>query len=740
MRPDPSIWNHPAFTCLWQYATKGCPVDCGPTWSRDHLAAMAQRGPHKSATSPEAIQCLREETMEKVEQGLARIVLWDDIKDAPHPNLKISPIAAVPHKSRPFRSILDLSFQLRVNGLTMPSVNETTTPLSNHKSMEQMGRVLWRIVSTVAYVNPKNGHLVFAKWDIKDGFWRLVVSDEDAWNFCFVLPRLNENDPIELVVSNCLSMGWCESPPLFCTAGETARDAAQDLCDNPAELPPHDLESYSWPTDLALPAPGTREAEHLLKLLESYMDDFMGVLQAPTPEEMIHFTRAVLHGINKVFPAPGPTDDPKDNPIAIKKLQQGDGRWSTSKEILGWFFDGITRCMSLPSTKVTKIMSILRSLSRKPIVRLGDLESLNGKLMHATIGIPNGKGLLSPIITTVTKHARGKHYKNKTLRLNQTTRQALQDWLTLLPAALRNPIPCTDLMPAPADFVGYCDASKNGAGGIWFGLNKDLPPIVWRIPFPERIQQQVISQNNPHGKISNSDLEMIGLLFQWLVLEKFVDLAHAHVAIWCDNTPTVAWATKLLATKARTAARILRILALRMISCRASPLTTMHIPGNNNNMADFASRSFNVCHTSKTFLTEFHKRFPLPQDASWVLCQLPNATIGHALSCLSMPTPSVASWRRLSQRASVTGGTGAHYFPPVSIHTFKGWIQQKNLHSYKFLLDESGKVQPAQDAKSNLVACRQPSAPSERPLNWMGAETHFTNQEPPTIMLDLRHK
>jgi len=158
--------------------------------------------------------------MEKVEQGLACLVFWDDIKDAPHPNLKISPIAAVPHKSRLYHLILDLSFQLCVNGLTMPSVNKTTTPLSNHKSMEQMGRVLWRIVSTVAYINPKNRHLVFAKWDIKDGFWRLVVSDEDAWHFCFVLPRLNKNDPIELVVSNCLSMGWCESPRSFALLGK----------------------------------------------------------------------------------------------------------------------------------------------------------------------------------------------------------------------------------------------------------------------------------------------------------------------------------------------------------------------------------------------------------------------------------------------------------------------------------------------------------------------------------------
>jgi len=232
MHPDPSIWNHPAFTCLWQYATKGCPVDCGPTWSRDHLAAMAQWGPHKLATSPEAIWCLCKETMEKVEQGLACLVFWDDIKDAPHPNRKISPIAAVPHKSRLYHLILDLSFQLCVNGLTMPSVNKTTTPLSNHKSMEQMGQVYWRIISTVAYINQKNGHLVFAKWDIKDGFWYLVVSDEDTCHFGFVLPWLNKHDPIELVVSNWLSMGWCESPPLFCTTGETARDATQDLCDN----------------------------------------------------------------------------------------------------------------------------------------------------------------------------------------------------------------------------------------------------------------------------------------------------------------------------------------------------------------------------------------------------------------------------------------------------------------------------------------------------------------------------
>ena len=57
----------------------------------------------------------------------AKLVLWDDIKDNPPKQLKISPIAMIPHKSRKFRAILDLSFAIRLrNGNTMQSVNKAT--------------------------------------------------------------------------------------------------------------------------------------------------------------------------------------------------------------------------------------------------------------------------------------------------------------------------------------------------------------------------------------------------------------------------------------------------------------------------------------------------------------------------------------------------------------------------------------------------------------------------------------
>ena len=77
----------------------------------------------------------------------------------------------------------------------------------------------------------------FAKLDVKDGFWRMVVAEEYTWNFAYILP-LADNSLLdlhntELVVPDALQMGWCESPPFFCTASETAQDVIQELMDCP---------------------------------------------------------------------------------------------------------------------------------------------------------------------------------------------------------------------------------------------------------------------------------------------------------------------------------------------------------------------------------------------------------------------------------------------------------------------------------------------------------------------------
>jgi len=162
-----------------------------------------------------------------------------------------------------------------------------------------------------------------------------------------------------------------------------------------------------------------------------------------------------------------------------------------------------------------------------------------------------------------------------------------------------------------------------------YGLATTLPyrqlPIAWRVQFPKEISKNVISASNPKGAISNSDLEMMGmLLVAWLILKTLVDLRHTHVWLGCDNTPSVAWASCLLATKAPVAARILRILTLHMMACQASPLMAASIPGIFNTMAmpphdhsclTLAHKHF--CHTSlKPF--HFHRmHLGLPANYQW---------------------------------------------------------------------------------------------------------------------------
>ena len=112
MWPHGPALRHPAAPLLTSYALDGCPVDCGPQWTKVQLEQALQYGAHPSAKRPEALKCLIDETDKKVSKGFARIFKWVKLKNNIPKNLKISPVAVIPHKSRAFHCILDLSFQL----------------------------------------------------------------------------------------------------------------------------------------------------------------------------------------------------------------------------------------------------------------------------------------------------------------------------------------------------------------------------------------------------------------------------------------------------------------------------------------------------------------------------------------------------------------------------------------------------------------------------------------------------
>jgi len=130
---------------------------------------------------------------------------------------------------------LDLSFRLRLkNGGIVAAVNDTTIKSAPKGVIDQLGECLTRIIHAFAEASD-DAKIFMAKWDIKDGFWRMDCRDGEEWNFAYVLPQ-----------PEGFQMGWVESPPYFCTATETARDIATEYTDMPVgAIPAHKFSKYT---------------------------------------------------------------------------------------------------------------------------------------------------------------------------------------------------------------------------------------------------------------------------------------------------------------------------------------------------------------------------------------------------------------------------------------------------------------------------------------------------------------
>ncbi len=279
MCPAGLALHHPAAELLKEWASYGCQTRTGRPWAPAEMQEVVDRGPHRSTMSANAIAHFEVEVAEKVKSGQAKLVAWESIKDNPPTELKISPIAAIPHKSKQFRSILDLSFHLQLKqGGILPSVNATTIKTAPRGAIDQLGHSLTRIIHAFAKTKDE-AHIFMAKWDIKDGFWRLDAEDGAEWNFTYVLPQ-DPGKPIHLVVPTSLQMGWVESPPCFCAASETARDVAQDYCEAKiGTLPPHKFTNYVTGNQAYDELPERNDSGNNFRyLLKVYVDDFVSLV------------------------------------------------------------------------------------------------------------------------------------------------------------------------------------------------------------------------------------------------------------------------------------------------------------------------------------------------------------------------------------------------------------------------------------------------------------------------------
>jgi hypothetical protein len=268
------------------------------------------------------------------------------------------------------------------------SVNDTTERLAPPKGVKAIGQVLPKLFQFMADT-PAGKVIGFSKIDLSNGFWRMIVEEDQKWNFCYLMPD-PPGTPRRIVVPSALQMGWAESPPYFCAATQAGRDFAEHLIDYKFDIPPHPLEDYVLPDKLT---PSQREEIH--RFVAVYVDDYiLAAVESKDRTLVKRMARATLYAIHSVFLPPEVTghEGGKDS-ILQKKLDKGDAKMARLKEILRFIVEGVCRTVQLPQRKADAICAEFAKILKKKSVPLNRLESIVGKVMHAARILPTSKAL-----------------------------------------------------------------------------------------------------------------------------------------------------------------------------------------------------------------------------------------------------------------------------------------------------------------------------------------------------------
>lgn len=638
---------HKAARVLHHLKRSGIPCKLKtPHWTTARRDAAMKRGPHKSAI--EHSEFLDDEMATMVAKGQWMVLPYSMVREME--GVRIAPIGVVPQHDRRPRTIVDYTFY---------QLNAETVLLAPAEAM-QFGRTLQRVLQAIVRADPRHGPVYMCKVDIADGFYRLHLAPGDIPHLGVSFPPAPDGTPLVAFPLTC-PMGWVESPPWFTTATETGADLANAQLATDYVPAPHRLESTAktMPTpdataDLSyqptatlaapvapLPAPepapiADAPRRKPLQYVDIYVDDYLGLAQGGSKRQG-RVRRILFESIDAIF-RPLSSDDPdtRQEPISVKKLLKGDGAWQTRKTLLGWAIDSLQQTIQLPPRRLHRLQGILEELPRsKTRIATNRWQQILGELRSMVLAVPGLKGLFSLLQEAL------RHEDRKRIRLTTHMHDFLDDIRWLVRDLHNRPTRLREIVDTPPAAVGASDAAAAGMGGVIFTRERDtgkLHPLLWRSPFPEAVQRDIVSSSNPTGGITNSDLELAGTIAQHDVLVHQVDCRERTIHTLTDNTPALAWQQKGSATTDGVPAYLLRLQAIHQRHYRYLPRLA-HIKGDHNVMADDCSRLWHL--SDADLLTHF--RLHYPQNEPWQQCQLRTNLHSSLMSAFHKKRPAPAS-------------------------------------------------------------------------------------------------
>lgn len=303
-------------------------------------------------------------------------------------------------------------------------------------------------------------------------------------------------------------MRWIALPPHFCVALETTRDVAKQHIKTPlGRMSNHKFLTYTQGTLAyqALPVQATLALPKCRYLIEVFMDDYIGLGNATSVEQLNHIQNDIMRNIHDLFL---PDADDEEDPISFEKLLKQESSWDLIKEILGFVFHGgkhtqwQARCSDALISTLKHLLCATTTNTHFDIP-LQEFCSDIYKVGHSFMAVQAGEGLMLPFYYIL-----GTEPPVIFLCQNAKLWTAIQEGCIFLWESVS-----TSLVNRWLYIVGITDASKHGirrGGGIVREMQA-LPQLsfVWHGAW-DTTRYHISA--DPHGSITNSDLKLAALI------------------------------------------------------------------------------------------------------------------------------------------------------------------------------------------------------------------------------------
>jgi hypothetical protein len=314
----------------------------------------------------------------------------------------------------------------------------------------------------------------------------------------------------------------------------------------------------------------------------------------------------------------------------------------TTKEILGWVIDSCNMTIHLKPRRLARLREILDAFPRtRKRASIKTWQKVLGELRSMAAALPGSKGLFSALQYRFKKDA-------KRIRLTTMVHDFLDDFRYITQHLATRPMRIYELVPGDPSVIGATDASGLGMGGVFFVPTPQSTPdapayhsYLWRLAFPESVRQQLLTETNPEGTLTNNTLELTGAIGQHDVIASQLDVRELTLHNVHDNSAALYWSRKGSVSTSGPEAYLLRLQALHQREHGYIPLHDF-LPGFLNRMADDASRLLH--RNDADLLTHFNTHFPQPNG--WRLCHLSPEMSSALITALSAKRCEPALWRR----------------------------------------------------------------------------------------------